>query len=90
MAANVKLLILKHVKVLDGVHEVGPWPNGIEFALDHREVMPPALFAPNCSSVLVAEGLTMGGTVDYGALASALGGVLTLAIMIWIANAGRG
>jgi len=55
------MLILKHVKVLDGVHEVGLWPNGIEFALDHREVMPPALFAPNCSSVLVAEGLTMGG-----------------------------
>jgi len=34
VAANVKLLILKHVKVLDGVHEVGPWPNGIEFALE--------------------------------------------------------
>ena len=41
------------------------------------------------SSVLVAEGLTMAGTIDYGALASALGGVLTLAIMIWIAYAGR-
>jgi hypothetical protein len=30
------------------------------------------------------------GAIDYGALASALGGVLTLAIMIWIGIAGRG
>jgi hypothetical protein len=29
------------------------------------------------------------GAIDYGALASALGGVLTLAIMIWIVIAGR-
>jgi hypothetical protein len=28
--------------------------------------------------------------IDYGALASALAGVLTLAIMIWMAIAGRG
>ena len=54
------------------------------------KVKPPALFAPNCSSVLVAEGLTMGGATDYAALVSAIGGILTVAIMIWIANAGRG
>ena len=30
------------------------------------------------------------GAIDYGALASALAGVLTLAIMIWIGIAGRG
>ena len=49
--------------------------------------------ATNCSSVLVAEGPTMeanAGAIDYGALASALAGVLTLAIMIWMAIAGRG
>jgi hypothetical protein len=32
----------------------------------------------------------MAGAIDYGALALALGGVLTLAIMIWIAFAGDG
>ena len=37
----------------------------------------------------VAEGPTLAGTIDYAALASALAGVLTLAIMIWIAYAGR-
>ena len=29
------------------------------------------------------------GAIDYWALASALGGVLTFALMIWIAIAGR-
>jgi len=42
----------------------------------------------DCSSD-VAEGPTLAGTIDYAALASALAGVLTLAIMIWIAYAGR-
>jgi len=31
----------------------------------------------------------LAGNIDYAALASALGGVLTLAIMTWIAYAGR-
>jgi hypothetical protein len=31
----------------------------------------------------------MGGATDYAALVSAIGGILTLAIMIWIAYAGR-
>jgi hypothetical protein len=30
------------------------------------------------------------GTIDYWAIASALGGLLTLAIMIWMAIAGKG
>ena len=30
------------------------------------------------------------GAIDHAAIASVLGGVLTLAIMIWIAIAGRG
>ena len=42
----------------------------------------------DCSSD-IAEGPTLAGTIDYAALASALGGVLTLAIMIWIGYAGR-
>jgi len=31
----------------------------------------------------------MGGATDYAALVSAIGGILTVAIMIWIAYAGR-
>lgn len=45
----------------------------------------------DCSSD-VAEGLTMeanAGAIDYGALASALGGVLMIVIMIWMAIALR-
>jgi hypothetical protein len=30
------------------------------------------------------------GAIDYGALASVIGGVLTVAIMIWMAIAGKG
>ena len=52
------------------------------------KLCPGAMCYNDCSSD-VAEGPTLAGTIDYAALASALAGVLTLAIMIWIAYAGR-